>query len=716
VDVEAELEIASMPRHVVLTQRASGSGRTGVARLGLSGDALAGYDTATWLAPGRVLSLSDVDGEGWLFAVYDQDGMSISLSYDAVEGVVAEAASDGAAEDGVAVSLLAAPLSALGEDELAMYVDPDSRVSVTYTLLDVNGEDAASSVNVSWDPSLGAYLLPLEGLQAAGGPGSPDYDNNPSSHNLYSRHRITVDPVGEGPTSVPLAMHSHVTVTWHMTSGAPMLRDSSGEPLGVPVQVSKNWHEGYWSNWYHFYTQPTFEGSEPNTFELTIASSRWGATYAASYAQLSLIGYGESGGHWQQSAIGAFGESVTYDPDQTLRRSMIDDVRPFLVDAGTRWSWTGNVGGADFLRYRSAAQPWFNRRLQRVRTHVASPGPNLTDVRFTGVSSGGGDIRADIRVQLGATDDMVRTWYHLTYEFLEDVSYDRLAFFQMAADNYSDNSFTKMAYGNADAVVFDEPLIATGSVGYASDADRGIPLEGPDPWVMLYDNQNYTSPHAEYLADVGFVVREFEAVIGDAVIETPHINLFHTNNWSAWPQVSFELGLPDEPLCGAPCGGQRRFIPAGSRVTATVEYLVPPADQSTYYGAQYLLDMPAGDFRTPEMMRFQASGNATAALASVGEVVRQHPVVLRGEPGPEPVVFELSGGVGYVPVTVSGLSRHDGWRLERLDGQGWQTLGQEVHGHDAWQAIYVPEDGTWSLTWSIPNSGTAEYRVVWQAP
>ena len=84
--------------------------------------------------------------------------------------------------------------------------------------------------------------------------------------------------------------------------------------------------------------------------ELTLASSRWGEAYAASHAQLSLIGYGSAGGHWDESALGSFGESVTYDPDVALGRSMKDDVRPFLGQGATHWNWTGRVGGADFLR------------------------------------------------------------------------------------------------------------------------------------------------------------------------------------------------------------------------------------------------------------------------------------------------------------------------------------------------------------------------------
>jgi flagellar basal body rod protein FlgB len=96
--------------------------------------------------------------------------------------------------------------------------------------------------------------------------------------------------------------------------------------------------------------------------------------------------------------MGCFGESITYNPDRTFR-SMVDDVRPFLVqsqDVNGRWNWTGNVGGADFLQYRSAVnQPGWRRQLSRMRASYRSQGPGLTDVVYSGVTLDGA-IGADI--------------------------------------------------------------------------------------------------------------------------------------------------------------------------------------------------------------------------------------------------------------------------------------------------------------------------------
>ena len=47
---------------------------------------------------------------------------------------------------------------------------------------------------------------------------------------------------------------------------------------------------------------------------MTFAHSKWGEAHAAAHTQLSLIGWGRNQ-QWDESSLGSFGESVTYDPD-----------------------------------------------------------------------------------------------------------------------------------------------------------------------------------------------------------------------------------------------------------------------------------------------------------------------------------------------------------------------------------------------------------------
>ncbi len=713
------VEIASMPRHVTFTHEVSAdhpSESSSAASIHLSRSALTSYDKVEWLLEGRALRMTDGEGAGWLFVVYDRPNTTTTISLGPDELVAQRVSEQLTAKQ--SISLLASPVSALNEAETEMFIRPSEAVSIEYGLLNLSGDIVRGDVSVTWDESLGAYRVDLGSLDEAGIGQGRNYDVRPDLHNWYGRHQLRVDTHGQGPIAVPIAFYSNQRISQSITSGVALFRDEQGLPIGVPIQMSKNWHDPTTGQWYRLYSQPVFSGMDVRPLELTMVSSRWGdSVYAASHAQLSLIGWNGGVAHWDESALGAFGESITYNPDQTYR-SMVDDVRPFLVqaqDTNGRWNWTGNVGGADFLQFYSQTdQPNWPRQLSRMRTTYRSHGPNLTDVLYSGISLGGA-IHADITVQMGRTDDLVRTWYHFDYTFLENVQYDRLAFFQMAADKYSDNGYARLAWGNANGVVEDRAVLNHQTTGYADNEDRGIPLEGPSPWVMLYDNQWTTEELPEHYADLAYVVRDFEANIGGTVITTPHINLHRTNNRVS--QIGFELGLPFEAnaaWCGPPCNGQRNFIPAGSTVRATIEYLVPPADKGRYYGeSDYLTAMPNTQWRTTAMALDLAVGNHLSLESSIGQIRRIQPVEIDAAQGAVAAQFTLTGGLGYVPITVHGLMRHDGWQLQKRIDNEWVAVDQSVHGNDFWQALFNGNDDTYSISWNIPNRDVQTYRVFW---
>ncbi len=713
--LSGELQLASTPRHLVLTHTVSGgSSAAGASRVVVSGDLLRDHSISTWLVTDRVLTMTDGTGAGWLFAVYDQPGQTNTLSIDATGAVVAEAAASGSTGSGLSSSLLMAPTSALDGDMQAFYMEPDGVVQVRSTLLDKDGNPVAGAVNAPWDPTLGAFRASMGSLQDAGAPSSPDYSGDAAYHHWHGRHHVQLTSTAADTLSVPVALHGSDQMSWYITGGAPSLRDLNGEPVGVPLQISKNWHEGRPHNWYHLYTQPTVAAGADHTLELTMASSKWGDVHAASHAQLSLIGWGTAGGHWDESALGAFGESITYDPDVNLGRAMQDDVRPFLVDANGQWNWTGNVGGAEFIRYATASEWYWVRRVARVRSAYTAVGPNLTDVTYSGVTSDG-RIRVDATPHLVASDDLVRTYIHLSFEFLEDVNYDRLAFFQVAADNYADNDFRQMAWGNATGTLHDTTVRTNPTRGYGSDADRGIELAGDEPWVFLYSNAISSGSLPENLGNIGYVIRSFEADIGGTILTTPHISLYQTHN-GGYVQTSFELSLPYEdgaPWCGAPCGGQTNFVPAGSTVEAVIEYLVPPA--SAYYGdSEWLSTFARAEWDTADMMLKLASEGALEAEASVGTLVSTYPTELAATDGATAGALTLSGGLGYRPVSFSGLIRHDGWKLERQTDGDWETVDQSSSvGNDWWQATHDPASDTWTLTYSVPVGERQSLRLVW---
>jgi hypothetical protein len=697
-DLAGSIQLAAMTRHFVLTHRTTtlGGGRPLTLNTEISGDALASYPELDWLESARALRLRNDEGQGWTFIIpelagatativrRDDGGLSFRRSY-----------AQTSAGQQLTLPVIGVPFTAGDDAQTRLWISPTETATVQFAQLQRDGSPASELIDATWDPERGLYVIGLGNLVDVGAPRGRPW-HLADIHNWYNRHKIVIRNATQNSLSIPLAFDGGGNATFYIVAGSPLLRDMQGEPIGVPVQISKNWHDP--PAWYHLYSALELQ---PGTheLELTFAHSKWGQAYAVAHAQLSLIGWGQNQ-QWDQSSLGAFGESITYDPDMTLGRSMVDDVRPFLVNAGTEWNWTGNVGGADFLRYVDSEGAL--QRLGRLRTHYAYTGPNLTKVIYAGVS-GDGKIEAKISTQLGRTDDLVRAYYHLNYTFLEDVAYDRLCLFQVAADNYSDNGFTRFAYGDGVQII-DAAITEHRARGYADANARGIPLSGDAPWVMLYDNQRSGDHLPERLANVGFVVRAYQAQIGDAVITTPHINLIRTFN-GGWSQMAFELGVPYQ--------ANNAVIPAGSRITATVEYLVPPSDKSTYYGASdYLTQMPPDQFQSTAMIQRLARDNRLLVQASIGEVRQAQPVVLDAVDGATAVQFTLTGGLGYVPVTISGLARPDGWRLEQRIDEVWARVDQSVEGNDYWQAYDRAASENFDLIFNLPNRGTHEYRLV----
>ena len=138
-------------------------------------------------------------------------------------------------------------------------------------------------------------------------------------------------------------------------------------------------------HWFHGISQVRLPPADQAELELTLAYGHWGGVAAASHAQLCLIGWG-SNQLWEQSALGSWGESICYEPDQVQagmhhhRRAPVDGA---LAGAGAkRWGWTSNVGGGDFFRFFDPAGNRVPHAAMRTTYH--RQGPCLTEVTYAG--------------------------------------------------------------------------------------------------------------------------------------------------------------------------------------------------------------------------------------------------------------------------------------------------------------------------------------------
>ena len=74
--------------------------------------------------------------------------------------------------------------------------------------------------------------------------------------------------------------------------------------------------------------------------------------------------------------------------------------------------------------------------------------------------------------------------------------------------------------------------------------------------------------------------------------------------------------------------------------------------------------------------------------------------------------FSVTGGLGYTQVTIHGLARPYGWRLEKAVSGGLARISQEIEGNDYWQAHDDPSSESFDLIFNVHNRDTQEYRLV----
>lgn len=535
-------------------------------------------------------------------------------------------------------------------------------------------------------PERGIYEVPLPNL----------LDQWDMEHNrdMLERVHIELSNPHDYPVRVPLLFSKEYPFAG-VTGITPVLRDGSGLPTGIPVQISKNWHKTkgkpslYEGLWFHGYTMVPVAPGETKRLELSIAYALWGGVPAASHAQLCLIGYGVNQ-LWDEAAIGSFGESICYDPDVNLGRAMIDDIRPLLVKSmrGQNWNWTNNVGGGDFLVYFDRDN--HRQYLSRMKTWYRRYGPNLTEAHYAGITPDQA-ISAHIRVSSPRCDDLNRAHHWFRYDVHDRVAFSRLAFYQLGADGYNNHQFDKMAYGDRSGLS-EEWLPGKGGLRY----DRvGFPLSNDQAWFSLHESipglhyRGQKLPSIGAWANRGLVVRSWRARLGGEIVEHPFASVFLTED---------NIGSANVELTPPP--SLRELLP-GDFVECEVEYLVIPVDADDYYGpdAEFRASL-AADANTWRPVLRQAAGNDLQVEASRGAVIGSYPVVIATDEDDE-AAFSVGGGVSYVPISLTRIGNLETPILSQKTPDGWRPVRQDVHGNDFWQTDYDAATDTWEVTFNV---------------
>lgn len=480
-----------------------------------------------------------------------------------------------------------------------------------------------------------------------------------------------------------------------ITGVSAVLRDVDGNPTGIPVQLSKNWHnrpEGgvYVGPWFHGLSQVHLPPGAKVELELTIAYGHWGGVAAASHAQLCLIGWG-SNQLWDQSALGAWGESICYEPDQAQAQCGVLDVRPVMVRSMNRdlpWQWTHNVGGGDFFRlFDSAGNRVFPGRM---RTAYRRQGPCLTEVTYAGRTTGA--LEHSATVSLGRTDDVVRGVYRLRLDVNEALDFSRFVIFQIGADTYSYTGERKMALGN------ESGLLCEWDTQWGGDTYRTEPMEcvGRVPWVSLHEAvSRATKTEAGAWANRGVVIRSWDARLGGRKAAP----------WVA-ERGADARGTDTSTVDFVPPPGVTRLEP-GDFVEATFEHVIMPQYAKDYYGPNESLRAALGQWEnTWRMIHREATGDDRRVEVATGALESRYPTV-RIQIAADHAELTIAGALGYVPVTFAGLTSHSGYAL-LLDGQ---RVDQSVHGNDFWQTDYDAGKQCWEMTFNLPLSDEGSHTL-----
>lgn len=717
-DVLGRLEIAALPEYFSLEYSIFSDYEIANADLEFSVTLSEEYVHSEASGDNKVMTFFKDNGSGITFVMPNRDGWSIRAEGNTVYFRAESLAVPKSEYTGFNVIVIPATQASLSNADIYYGSEQASVSAVQIEPREGREQD------VEFDPK-GYVAISLNRMFSASGASFVSSSNR----NALDRLKFTIENPTDENIRVPLQFYKDAPFA--VQGCSPFLRDAeTGEPIGVQVQLTKNWHDNaaiaeddplkFWSGiWFHGYTIIEVPANSSVTYEFTMTYANWGGVYASSHAQISLAGWGGNYQQWETSSIGAFSEAFCYDPETAHGRAFIDDIRPLNVDSmGGKYGWTSCNGGGNFLYYNvnyNAAMMLF----QQVRTQFKKQGPNLTEVIYTGVTRDG-KVKFEITANLPRTDDMARVYHTFKYTFLEDVTFDRMAFYQFGADDYNDNVWMTMAVGNDDGPAsftidgetfsgeFALPLSDTERYYGSEDVMQRIDIEGEGLWFAYMGAQRQehkSGPDANRALNV----ISYNAVLNGETYTKPSFNIRCTTNYN------IQCNLIE--LC--PPAAVGNTIEKGSTVEGVVEYLNLPVSKEAYYGpSEVMQSIPEEYFNTYRAAYYYVLGGKYTTEASIGEITKSVPITVKTVEGDVAAQITITGGISYVPITFTNVPSYSGYRLEKKEGEQWVMVDQSYNGNDYWQAWYDSDTATYELTFNVEHSGDPEavyeYRLVKQ--
>ncbi|GAB6166078.1 hypothetical protein JCM19992_20780 [Thermostilla marina] len=534
---------------------------------------------------------------------------------------------------------------------------------------------------VDFDPRIQARRVTISGLERDWKTGYTDIRN-------YDEFVISAENPGDETVFVPFLFYLRNPA--NITGLCPILCDVRGVPLGVPVQLSKNWHESSLGSYLRAYTMlPSPPGRAD--YLLRVVYGFYGELPSASHAQLSLVGWGKHG-RWDQMAIGCWGETMCLDTDMSAVDVAITDVRMLMTRNGKNgkmWSWTDAGWGGDWLGVFDEA----DRKIafSEMKAAYISHGPCLTDVRYHGYYGPQRIAEVRARVSTLRTDDYARTFHTLQYRFQKATASRAAWLFKMGRTHALVTPH--IAYGNA-AGLIEEADVPSGLKPGDVFRDH-VTLAGDGPWWVAFPGAEYTNGRSWGTGYRALVVRSYHAVFGGKTYDRPTIS-FPVNRVQKDGRCDLDLLLVPPAEVG-------EFSP-GDVVEASLEWITLPRNADDYYGPNetFRRHLAANPNSWKTTYR-EAIGNNLHVSVVGGQVAETYPIrIVVTDPE---VTVTVRGGVGAVPITFEGLASPYGYTLFERLGERIVEVDQSIHGNDFWQTMSAPSGKRYARTYNLPLDG-----------
>ena len=487
----------------------------------------------------------------------------------------------------------------------------------------------------------------------------------------------------------------------NVTGFSSMLRSRNGDPLGIPLQISKNWHGSpssalHAGSWIKEYTELIIPANSIEEFDYTRVGAKWGETYGAFSHQLSVVGAGVWRGGWLEAGLGSFGENITHSPDYEYGNSNGCDFRPFLVtnqnQGGTSQEcrWTGNLGGLDFGHYTNSN----NQRIyqSQVKTKFKRYGPNLSETSISAISSDL-KLKLDYTFHLNRSNDMTRVYYKLKLRALDSINFNRFDLFQLGGDIYNTLVAQSVVYGSEAGVSGIFAPTNSGSNDYTSGHQA---LNGNQPWIWIDGECNY-SPVGSNLnidANAGVIIRSYSGVFNGITDNTPYLR-----ERSSSIGFSSPTGLNPTSYCLVPPQGVTGFSP-GDSIELLLEVCLIPKSANDYYGNDSLYAQTLSTYGNSWQPLFnEVVFNQPIAFSDSASITQGYPI--RIETINNEAMVEIEGGKNYVPIIFTHLDSIYDPSLWKRTNNCWELIDQSNWGKDFWQTDYDPVLEKFEITYNV---------------